>query len=1198
MIATSTDIIEQPQPAGVSIRFKRLSLQGFKSFPDRAVLEFDHPVCAIVGPNGCGKSNILDALRWVLGEQGPSQLRAQNMSDVIFNGSATRKPVGLAEVSLTVEWLSDHPPHDYRDIEVTRRLYRSGESEYLLNRQPCRLKDIVDLFMDAGLGKGAYSLIEQGKVDALLLARPDERRGLIEQSAGIVKYKHRKKEAQSKLNLTEQNLDRVRDILGEVRSRRAVLARQARKAERFRELVRERDETRNAYLTARFAQSLRDRTALTTRLASLEDDAARLMAETALKAAAVEQARLRVDSATDALRAEQKNAEQNDMQLDFLTRRLADLHARSNALTRSSQDIESEQNELQGRRTESETSAEEKAAALSNIERSLQALEQDVDRARIEESRHQDTLTQLRKELRSLKDRELKCLELAARRRNQQIEYEEGLRRLRSRAEKLYRERDRVALEREQSGVAVRSTIASIRDLEESERGRIEELARCEDRIMARRRAVDERRGQIQAMDARLMECSSRARSLTDIIRAGEGLGEAVRNILTEYSAEHAEHKGILGLMADTYETEPIYERAVAAALAGSIQGVVVEGHGHTLQAVSFLNARKIGRCVFTPLQSMRHDHPSVTPSVPNARHLRPLVRPSPGFDALLDLLLHKVYLVDDLPAAISVWESSESPIALVTLAGETISEEGIVTGGFDVSPAGEYRAKKQEIRSLQQEIRDVTERRDACEGERAAYMELLLEAEQEHKQTRESLSELRLKLAAVRRDSEHLERQLRQVDLRVEAIEAESGAVGDEIASLSDALDGLHRDTQSVAMAPDDIARMAELDGAIETHDALVAHSRHAFGELRIATETTRERLLACRREVESMRSGNLRLRELTERLDQRLAANSRQFEEVTNELRATTREIESCNDRQPILATRVQTASARLGRERDALQALDQEWNTVKESLRAIETERSGATIRIAELNSRMEMLREQSQIDLEAAASHGGPLPDSEELEAWKSHVESLEHDILALGDVNLAALDEHREIVERNQFLDEQVRDLDEAIAALKSTISQINTTSRNRFMEAFEQVNRNFGDIFAKLFEGGEAELRLENPDDPLETGVEIVCKPPGKRARTIDLLSGGEKALCALALLFAGFKYRPAPILYLDEVDAALDDANVLRFTRYLKELALDTQVVMITHNPLSMEIAEALYGITMVDPGISKIVSARIGML
>ena len=533
MIATSTDIIEQPQPAGVSIRFKRLSLQGFKSFPDRAVLEFDHPVCAIVGPNGCGKSNILDALRWVLGEQGPSQLRAQNMSDVIFNGSATRKPVGLAEVSLTVEWLSDHPPHDYRDIEVTRRLYRSGESEYLLNRQPCRLKDIVDLFMDAGLGKGAYSLIEQGKVDALLLARPDERRGLIEQSAGIVKYKHRKKEAQSKLNLTEQNLDRVRDILGEVRSRRAVLARQARKAERFRELVRERDETRNAYLTARFAQSLRDRTALTTRLASLEDDAARLMAETALKAAAVEQARLRVDSATDALRAEQKNAEQNDMQLDFLTRRLADLHARSNALTRSSQDIESEQNELQGRRTESETSAEEKAAALSNIERSLQALEQDVDRARIEESRHQDTLTQLRKELRSLKDRELKCLELAARRRNQQIEYEEGLRRLRSRAEKLYRERDRVALEREQSGVAVRSTIASIRDLEESERGRIEELARCEDRIMARRRAVDERRGQIQAMDARLMECSSRARSLTDIIRAGEGLaaGDPLREV-------------------------------------------------------------------------------------------------------------------------------------------------------------------------------------------------------------------------------------------------------------------------------------------------------------------------------------------------------------------------------------------------------------------------------------------------------------------------------------------------------------------------------------------------------------------------------------------------------------------------------------------------------------------------------------------
>lgn len=1199
MAPTSTDIKTDDKPIGTMVRFKRLTIQGFKSFPDKAVLEFEHAVCAIVGPNGCGKSNILDALRWVLGEQGPTQLRAQTMSDIIFNGSASRKPVGLAEVSLTVEWLADARPDGYQDVEVTRRLYRSGDSEYLMNRQPCRLKDILDLFLDAGLGKGAYSLIEQGKVDALLLARPDERRGLIEQSAGIVKYKHRKKEAQAKLTLTEQNLDRIRDILGEVKSRRSILARQARKAERFKELQRDRDDTRTMYLTARFAQLKSDRDFTQKRIEDLNDETLKMASIQALTGAAVEQARLRVDSVSAEFREVQKSSEQNEMRLDFLGKRLADQKHRTDDLDRSVREITDDQSALVTRRQAADVKLDQFDQQRSELSRLLADLEQRAEQARLGDTDNQTLLSGLRRDLKALKDQQLHLLDMAAKRRNRQVEIEEGLRRLRSRAERLFREREQSTTERVQCDQSVRASQKMVSEIELGIGKQEQVLKECDARITARRRAVDELRGRIQAMDSRILECRSRERSLDEIIRAGEGLGEGVRSILTDYPSHGSDQHGVLGLMVDLYETEPQYERAIAAALSASLQGVVVEGHSEGLRAVEYLTMRNSGRCSFTPIHPRRYDAaPPTSLDAHRSRPLRELVHAAPDFDTLFDQLLQRVYLVDNLSSAISLWEHESTPVTLVTMNGEIITPEGIITGGADVSAAGEYRAKKQEIRSLQQEIASINTQRSECESERLGYLQLLTETETEKAAIERSLSDARIQLAENRKDWDYLNRQLRQFVLRAEAIETESGVVNDEMAQLAERLDALETEIRSNAMKVQDVDRISELEHAIEQQNSVQERFRKEYAELRINTETTRERLNAVNRDLAGIHDERIRLDETAQRLIAKMQAVQMQQAELEAESRSTGNEIQTCADRRPRIATQFQTTSARLEQERQALQGLEQEWNDAKDSARTIETELAALTVRSTEIASRMDMLREQSAIDLEDAAARLTDLPDLAEIDAWKAHIETQEKEILALGDVNLAALEEHREIVDRNKFLDEQMKDLEDAIQGLRSTIQQINTTSRNRFMEAFTAVNREFASIFAKLFEGGEAELRLENPDDPLETGVEIICKPPGKRARTIELLSGGEKALCALALLLAGFKFRPAPILYLDEVDAALDDANVIRFTRYLKDLSLETQVVMITHNPLSMEIAEALYGITMPEPGISKIVSARIGLI
>ncbi len=1184
---------------GNQLRFRRLVLQGFKSFPDRTELDFGAAVCAVVGPNGCGKSNILDALRWVLGEQGPSQLRAKGMQDIIFTGSTGRRPLGMAEVSLTVECPAASLPIGFEEVEVTRRLYRSGESEYRLNRTPCRLKDITDLFLDTGVGKGAYSLIEQGRVDALITARPEDRRGLIEQVAGIQKYKVRKREALSKLESTRRNLTRIQDVVSELRSRRIILARQANKASKYRKIREERDELERLAVAGRYGQLRDEKYQIEKIYVELENSVAKLSARTGLQAATLQNARDRVDESEQTLNKIRLETEQIDLKIDYLETRIGDLDTREKEITAEIEGSLVESEDLALRRTSLDTRKVELEGELKTLADELSSLGEMIA---VHESLIQDTDTEIqdrKSRIQSMKSIQMQAMETASRIRNRHAKIDEAVRRVQSRMDTLGREFATMRLEENAATENARRTAEHLTELEQTSEDVLSRLESVTEQCMNRQRSQDEIYGRIQEVEARLVEARSRLQSLEEVMAAGEGLGDGVKAILHDFRRRPDVNGHIVGVLADLFEVEARYERALTAALESRIQDVVVRNTGEVEKAIRFLSSEQRGRCTFIPVKPRAIDRWTRPEHLPeDARPVAELIRVESEFEPLFTQILNRTYLVDSLPEAMAAWEQEPSPVTLVTLEGEVVSQEGCVTGGLDRAAQYSYRSRKQEITLLKTDIAVHQTRFDDLSLGYQEALELTREATGEKTVLTAEKITLEIKLAESRRDKNHAAQSLQQATLRREAIETEKLLLQSEMTELEEQRKALSREEDSRSGDGETGEKLQLLERDFEHALNVQQENRAQISEYRVKNESMKERSRASVHEKARIQDDQNRLLELVLRLQQKAVRLEDQKAQLTEELESLTRELQENLDRKPHQETRTGQLASRLDREKTALAAIETELHDLEKQLSGKEAQFGEHRVRMAEIQSAMNTLEEQADWDVEGIADSLESLPDAEELTAWRTRLETLEKDLEKLGDVNLAAEAEHRELVERNTFLDEQIDDLETSINSLTATIQQINKTSKQKFIHAFTAVNQHFNHIFNQLFEGGEARLQLQDPDDPLESGFDIICNPPGKRARNIDLLSGGEKALTALALLLASFRYKPSPILFLDEVDAPLDDTNIVRFTQFLKELSETTQIMLITHNSLTMDAADILYGVTMPDPGISRLLSARIGML
>jgi len=1186
------------------VRIKRLDITGFKSFMERSVFSFDDGVTGVVGPNGCGKSNVVDAIRWVMGEQSAKNLRGRGMEDVIFNGSESKPPLSMAEVSLTfhVDDTDTLPPHlaGITEVTVTRRLFRSGESEYLINKTVCRLLDITELFLGTGVGTKAYSIIEQGRVGLIVSSKPEDRRHLLEEAAGVTRYKARRKAAERKLEATQANLLRVTDITNELERRLESLSRQAKKAEKYRKLkVRMRDiELHSA--SHRFLELHAEAKVLQSRLDSLSGEERESLERLRELELVITNRRVELEKETEALQ-----------QLS------ADVHALESAVQRADQDLaywrkdleetsarvaqsESELSALKGRQEEMAETMSAREAELSGISGSWREDEVSMQVAQEEMRR----VSQLQTEVSLRLEQERAALVTVA---SRLANHESNLvnlarqkadleaRRARNRAEADTLRAQEQTLEDARQEVARHVEESRHLSLELAERKGHEEEA-----LLRTREAFTENEVQVISLREELSDKRSRLSSLEALQKDYEGFDRGVRAVMVR-AGEEARTQGIFGLVADVISTPPRYERAVEAALGERLQHVIVESRDKGVELVEYLKSAIEGRGSFLPVPLPERLPPVVEPDTSRPGVLTSAFREVECEEALrpvVQLLLGDVVIVEDLACARAYAEGEGSAFTIVTLEGEVFRPDGTLTGGEREGAAVGALQKKREIAELAAEVARVEERYNAILTRHYTLQKQMGDTEDVLKGLAKNQHAEELSLASQEKDLHKAGEDLARVRDRLKALDGEDEQLGqmyDGLAHEEENSRGEVAHGQADREAREE--RVKQLVGELESLKHRAEEASASLTALRVRVAAGSERGDAARKELESLLAQKEEVAGRVRKLESTVRDGSSRVEELRSRISET--EAERVTKAEE-LRTSSETLEARRTAHTTASGEVKEQENQLRELRSRLEGLTQGLsqiTLRERELALELEHLiagireRHQAELHHEVHNYHLlAPLSDEAEQE-----LKELRAQVEKMGEINLTAIDEHAELSNRSEFLLAQKKDLQDSLEKLQEAIRRIDATSRERFKQTFDVVNEKFQAIFPRLFGGGRASLVLTQDGQGLEPGVEIVAQPPGKKLQSVNLLSGGEKALTAVALIFAIFLIKPTPFCLLDEVDAPLDEGNVGRYNDMVKEMSKQSQFILITHNKRTMEVADTLYGVTMEEPGISKLVSVRL---
>ena len=1171
------------------MKIKRLEIIGFKSFVEKVSLDFQEGVTAILGPNGCGKSNVVDAIRWVMGEQNAKNLRGRSMEDVIFGGSETRKPLGMAEVSLTFSNEDGQAPPAYRDyaeIMVTRRLYRNGESEFAINKTPCRLKDITELFMDTGVGARAYSIIEQGKIGMILNSKPEDRRFLIEEAAGVTKYKARKKSALRKIDATRQNLVRLTDIINEVRRQLNSLKRQAQKAERYREYREEVKQIETRLARRRFGE-LQEEFEAGSRLESEQEqsleklkgglEAQELKLEE-LKIAHLETEKVvaggqeRVFHLTSQIQQVEGRLEFDSRERDNLDQQKDRIRAEQQETTRSLAELDGEERAFKANAEELRAELATESRGLSEGESALEELariESDAA-ARLETSR--STLFSLLTDLSRLANR-----------------HDDAARRLDALEERTSRNRQEAVSLAEQLD-DVQGLMGEIELVRRGVQQRQDQLASEQDElqenIRSQRSRLEENETSLLVQREELSRARSRLESLQDLERNLEGYGSGVRAVLQEESLQGR----FSGMVADRLEVPSDYEVAVEAVLGERLQGMLADSVADAEAALAFLRGHG-GRGTFV----LPGPHTLTPPSLDGAQPLLELVGIQDNMRERLVPLLQGVFLVEEL----TPWLQRELPfgVILVTAGGETLSWRGELHGGARGVLDHGVLHKKREIKELTVQVEKATEQVATLQQQREDIRTALSQAEERLREVGASLHQEELKGRDADKDLSRLRLEAERFTERTEVLSLEEDQLHEEREGLEEALQETLRQREAKEQEKGELEELvARLQEELQVQRRDLQQVRETVTSQKVRVASLREREGALQGSLERLertrKDAQQRLLQLEKQLQE---ANERQDslfsagKRLNTELEVLYHKREEEKERFQELKDLFDGEVERLTEQEEGLKALRNRVNQVRDSL-------SSQQLKNREISLDLEHLR-QAFLDkyrLDLLEIPAEPEADFD-ADAAEKNVLRLRKLIDDMGEVNLTALDDYRELDERYQFLTTQQDDLRRSLEDLQKAIAKMNRTTRKRFRETFDLVNAKFQEVFPRLFRGGKAELKLTDENDLLETGIDIAVQPPGKKLQNVTLLSGGEKALTAVALIFSIFLIKPSPFCMLDEVDAPLDDANIGRFNEMVKEMVQWSQFIIITHNKRTMEIADILYGVTMEEPGVSRFVSVRL---
>ena len=1176
---------------------KRLEIQGFKSFADKVEFEFPSGITAIVGPNGSGKSNVVDSIRWVLGEQSVKNLRGSKMEDVIFAGSADRRPLGMAQVSLTLDNSAHIFDLDFEEVTVSRRLYRSGESEYLINKTPSRLKDVQELFMDTGLGREGLSIISQGKVDEILSLKPEDRRGLIEEAAGIIKYKYRKREAERKLKDTEDHLVRVTDIISELEERVGPLGEQAEKAKQYKTGKEELDQLELSLEVHDIGRNRLQETQLLEKKQQLEDGMAACMAGLSGQEAELEQMRFEFGRQEAAYQEQQQSFYQLQNQLE---RRNNGVQANRQLLESAEEQLERLQQELDGQQAET------------------LALEKTVQDTRRQAAEAEQTFSQ---QQRILAEDEQKLQELERQRAQQQQDEEQHQSDVFANMQEQARnhnvlqrleqdlssdERDREKIKGKLSALTQELEQQQVKQAELREKMTVqkERESQYHQQVAAIEQEIEQRKGQQLVLRQQLTEAQvarqekqSRAKVLKEMEESGEGYQYGVKSILER--KQQGKLQGIIGTVSQLITVPQHLEKAVETAMGVSLQNIVTEDDKQAQAAIQYLKERKKGRATFLPLNTVKGQR--AEENLGNEENVLGLAVDLIAFDKKYEkILLHllgKVWVVKDLASAVAIGKKKGFSYRLVTLDGELVTPGGALTGGNHEKERGGLLARQRQILELEDAVKQLEQQIQQQNEALEAYYAVTGEKKEALAQLRnqeEAFIRSAVELEQERRLQEREEKRL-QNELHVEQFHLEEQEKQRE--AYQTALEQERARQGVLAEQETDLSRQAEQlkeRGQVLQTQQKEVQDRYQENAVRLATAKQRWELFAQQSDSEEQRYQGLRntlqqkqseyekLAQKKAEYEQEIAENLHYIQQEQAQLAAENTALEDYREKRQAKQERIALLETAVGQGRQEKERLREQKYQLDLSLNKVQGYLSGGFRRLAQ---NFDCTYEEAQAKAVAL----------ENIPQTQRRIQEIKGLLGRLGEINFTAIEEFEQVQQRLQFLQKQVADLQDARQSLNKVIEEMEKIMAQKFAETYREVNARFSQVFQSMFGGGQARLELSDPTDYLLTGIEIVAQPPGKKEQVLTLLSGGERAMTAIALLFSLLTVKPSPFCILDEIESALDDVNIDRFARFIRDYAAKTQFIIISHRKGTMEAADVLYGVAMENKGVSRLMSVKV---
>jgi chromosome segregation protein len=1175
--------------------FKRIDIHGFKSFAEPVSIEFHDGITCIVGPNGSGKSNISDAIRWVLGEQSPKMLRGGKMEEVIFSGTANRKSRGMAEVTLVIDNTKNILPIDYSEVAITRRMYRSGESEYLINKVPCRLKDIRELIMDTGIGVEGYSIIGQGKIADIVSNKPESRRQIFEEAAGIVKYRSKKAESERKLESSKVNLDRVNDIIAEIESRIDTLKEESEKAKEYLDL-RERYKKIEVNIILKNVESLElkneyikdDLLELSGYIDTYKQEKENIDKQIIEKRARIEEldrlsneARDKLISCNDTISSLKG---ENELRKEKLS-----------TLVKEQERLNDELSSLAQKKEKEEGNVKELSETKEEIEKELKDLTQKLEEKNEELNSINEVTNDVFKVIEDNKNRVYEQHSFIAGKKSE-------INSLNSLKDTLDKRKDSILSEKELSiteevGLKDKFQIASQdKELIESKlmqiaKNKQEKSTEYNDCLNRQNTLIKE----LEKTKIAIGQAYARQKTIEEMESSYEGYNQGVQFIMKKNL------QGLHGVVADLIQVPLGYETAIETALGPAMQNIVCNDEKDAQDAIRMLKENRAGRLTFLPLSRIKPYAPNMKDSISEMSGFKGLATDCIKFDNkyrnIMEYLLGRVVIVDNLSNAIALSKKASGVFRFVTLDGEIINSGGAITGGAYRNKISGLLERKSEAKRLEQEIRKLQESKNNINkdlqytiGKLAEIKDYIENLDREYRNSEIELFNCENMLKSLSSGMSEIEGAKSKWDKEIENIDKEGISADDMIERLQSVVD----DAELKIKESEDIIKKS-----IKEHEELIAKQ-----------ESLKEEITQIRIEVNSTKNNK-------ENIEQTLRMIESYISEYENDIKIRYEQLNTLKSQEADLRQREDGFSEKLSK-------LEKEKLEAEDFIEGIQKERNSISTYLEEVQSKKESAEnlllnyQSSKHELELKLAKNETQVDSYKEKLWEdfeiSYLQAMEFKdnklsmsfmtresreirarIKELGDVNVGAIKEYENVKERYDFLTEQRSDLLEAIDSLVKIIDDMDSIIKRNFKESFDKIMINFEEAFRALFGGGSAELRLEDPSNPLETGIEIVAQPPGKKLQNINLMSGGEKTLTAIALMFAILKAKPTPFCILDEVEASLDDANIDRFVRYLKSFE-DIQFTLVTHQKATMEYADVLYGVTMPEQGVSRVISLKLG--